>query len=311
MGGDYTPLAHGIGGRQDLPVPLETAIVAAVAALIVSFVVLAWTVRRHDASDEPMPAAPVRERPVPRIERLVDSAGWRVGLRVIGMLLFAYTLMVGVFGQDLEINPIFGIFYVWIWVGVPIASLLFGRVWKAISPFRLISAGIARVSGGHPDEGVFTYPSRLGYWPAALGLLAFVWMELVYTHNVDLSPVRLWCGVYLGVMIIGGWASLTIIGMMLKIVPFLVWYRLYAPFAGRTPVPGLADLRWPAMEAVAFVTLAAGVGALAVTVWVGDATAIRAAATVILVGTLAFGATIVAILNRLVAALPPPVTRPS
>jgi hypothetical protein len=29
-------------------------------------------------------------------------------------------------------------------------------------------------------------------------------MELVYTHNVDLSPVRLWCGVYLGLMIIGG-----------------------------------------------------------------------------------------------------------
>jgi hypothetical protein len=112
--------------------------------------------------------------------------------------------VVAVFGKDLLINPIFGIFYVWIWVGVPVASLLFGRVWEAISPFRLISAGIARVSGGHPDEGVLTYPTRLGYWPAALGLFAFVWMELVYTHNVDLSPVRLWCGVYLGLMIIGG-----------------------------------------------------------------------------------------------------------
>jgi hypothetical protein len=29
-------------------------------------------------------------------------------------------------------------------------------------------------------------------------------MELVYPHNVDLSPVRLWCGVYLGVMVMGG-----------------------------------------------------------------------------------------------------------
>jgi hypothetical protein len=109
-----------------------------------------------------------------------------------------------VFGKDLLINPIFGIFYVWIWVGVPVASLFFGRVWRAISPFRLISAGIARVSGGEPDEGVFVYPERLGMWPAAVGLYAFVWMELVYTHNVDLSPVRLWCGIYLGLMIIGG-----------------------------------------------------------------------------------------------------------
>ena len=69
-----------------------------------------------------------------------------------------------------------------------VASLLFGRVWKAISPFRLINAGIARVSGGDPDDGVFTYPARLGMWPAAVGLFAFVWMELVYPHNVDLVP---------------------------------------------------------------------------------------------------------------------------
>jgi hypothetical protein len=107
-------------------------------------------------------------------------------------------------GKDLLVNPIFGIFYVWIWVGVPVASLLFGRVWRAISPFRLISAGIARLSGGEPDDGVFVYPERLGMWPAAVGLFAFVWMELVYPHNVELSPVRLWCGVYLGAMIIGG-----------------------------------------------------------------------------------------------------------
>ena len=114
-----------------------------------------------------------------------------------------------------------------------------------------------------------------------------------------------------GVLIIGGWASLTIVGMMLKIVPFLVWYRVYAPLAGRTPVPGLADLRWPATEAVTFVALTAGVGTLAVAVWVGDTTAIRAGSTLVLVGALAFGATIVTILHHLVTVLPPAVTRPS
>jgi hypothetical protein len=113
-------------------------------------------------------------------------------------------VVIAVSGKDLVINPIFGIFYVWIWVGMVPASVLFGRVWRAISPFRLISTGIAKVSGGHPDEGLFVYPERLGMWPAAVGLFAFVWMELVYPHNIDLSPVRLWCGVYLGVMIIGG-----------------------------------------------------------------------------------------------------------
>jgi hypothetical protein len=190
---------HGLGGAQDLPISRELAILGAAAAVAVSFVVLAlaWRSPRYDAATS--------GRPAPTwLASFVDSVWWRGFLRLVGLAGLIYLVVVAAFGEDLLINPIFGIFYVWIWVGVPVASLFFGRVWKAISPFRLISSGIARVSGGDPDEGVFAYPRRLGFWPAALGLFAFVWMELVYPHNVDLSPVRLWCGVYLGLMIIGG-----------------------------------------------------------------------------------------------------------
>jgi hypothetical protein len=190
---------HGLGGAQDLPISRGLAITGAAIAVAVSFVVLAlaWRTPRYDAATS--------GRPAPAwLSALVDSAWWRGLLHLIGLLALAYLIVVAVFGKDLLINPIFGIFYVWIWVGVPIASALFGRVWRALSPFRLISTGIARLSGGHPDEGLITYPERLGIWPAALGLYGFVWMELVYPHNVDLSPVRLWLGVYLGLMIIGG-----------------------------------------------------------------------------------------------------------
>jgi len=103
-----------------------------------------------------------------------------------------------------------------------------------------------------------------------------------------------------GVLVLGGWASLTIVGMMLKIVPFLVWYRVYAPRAGRLPVPGLADLRWPVTEAVAFIALTGGIAALAIGVGVGHADAIRAAAAIVSVGTLAFVATIATMLHHLV-----------
>ncbi|HYB41547.1 MAG TPA: hypothetical protein VEL75_07240, partial [Candidatus Methylomirabilis sp.] len=44
------------------------------------------------------------------------------------------------------------------------------------------------------------------------------------------------------VVVLGGWVSLTIAGMMLKIVPFLVWYRAYGPRAGREQVPTLAEI---------------------------------------------------------------------
>ncbi len=190
---------HGLGGAQDLPISRELAVLGAAAAVAVSFVVLAlaWRRPRYDETTSGRPAWPW-------LATFVDSVWWRGLLRLVGLVALLYLIVIAVFGKDLLINPIFGIFYVWIWVGVPVASLFFGRVWKAISPFRLISAGIARISGGDPDEGVFTYPERLGMWPAAVGLFAFVWMELVYPHGVDLSPVRLWCGVYLGLMIIGG-----------------------------------------------------------------------------------------------------------
>jgi hypothetical protein len=103
-----------------------------------------------------------------------------------------------------------------------------------------------------------------------------------------------------GVVVLGGWASLTIVGMMLKIVPFLVWYRVYAPLAGRAPVPSLAQLGRPTIEAVAFVALAGGLVALAVGAGLGDAGVIRAAAAVVLVGAVAFAAAVAGILHHLV-----------
>jgi hypothetical protein len=191
--------AHGIGGARDLPISPELAIAGAVAALTVSFTVLAvaWRNPRYDeaTSGRPAPA---------RIARIVDSTAWRVLWRAVGLLLFLYTAMVAVFGKDLLTNPLFGIFYVWWWVALVPLSLLFGPVWKAISPARTINLLFAKLSGGDPETGIYRYPERLGHWPAAVGLYAFVWMELVYPYSTELGPVRLWCAIYVAVMLIGG-----------------------------------------------------------------------------------------------------------
>jgi hypothetical protein len=197
-GGDL-PVAHGLGGAKDLPISPELAIAGASAALIVSFAVLAlaWRKPRYD------PATSGRVAPA-RLQRLVDSTGWRAGLRVVGVLLAAYTAMAAILGKDLVINPTLGIFYVWWWVGLVPLSLLLGPVWKAISPVRAINWAFAKVAGSDPHAGMLTYPARLGQWPAALGLLAFVWMELVYPHSTELGPVRLWCAAYLAIMLVGG-----------------------------------------------------------------------------------------------------------
>jgi hypothetical protein len=199
VSGDGISLAHGIGGAKDLPIPPELAILGAVAALTVSFTVLAiaWRSPRYDESRT--------GRPAPEwLARIVDSTAFRITLRVLGMVVFVYAAVAAVFGQDLLTNPFFGIFYVWWWVGLVPLSVAFGPVWKAISPVRTINLAFARLSGSDPDDGVFPYPARLGYWPAALGLFAFVWMELVYPFSTELGPVRLWCAIYVAVMILGG-----------------------------------------------------------------------------------------------------------
>lgn len=101
------------------------------------------------------------------------------------------------------------------------------------------------------------------------------------------------------VLALGGWASLTVVGMMLKIVPFLVWSRAYAPQVGRAPVPMLAQLGWPAAEALAYVLLTGGTAALALTVFVGDPAAIRGAGLAVAAGGLAFTVTLARVLHHL------------
>lgn len=191
--------AHGIGGAKDLPIPLELTIAGAVAALVVSFTVLAVAWRQPRFRGE------AGGRPAPRfLDRLTSSAAWLVWWRLFGMIALAYVGWAAVAGQDTLINPFLGVFYVLIWVGMVPLSVLFGPVWKAISPARTLGVLLARASGGSGDSGLYRYPERLGYWPAAVGLFAFVWFELVYPHSTEVGDVRLWCAVYLGSMLIGG-----------------------------------------------------------------------------------------------------------
>jgi hypothetical protein len=81
-------------------------------------------------------------------------------------------------------------------------SLIFGNVWKAVSPVRTINAGLTRLTGG--SEPMLEYPKWLGYWPAVVGLYAFVWLELVSSSNSELPTVRLWFAAYIAFMLVGG-----------------------------------------------------------------------------------------------------------
>ncbi len=189
--------SHGLGGSQDLPIPLSLALAGGAAALAVSFTVLAlaWTSPRFDAD--------VQGRPVPGLQRVVDSAPYRWGLRLTGLAATAYVAWAAVAGPDNLANPTFGVVYVVLWVGLVPASLLLGPVYRAVNPVRTLHLLLARSTGGDPDVGAVTLPQRVGLWPAALGLFAFVWLELVLPTNNFLGPVRLWFAAYAALLFIG------------------------------------------------------------------------------------------------------------
>jgi uncharacterized membrane protein len=190
--------AHGIGGAKDLPIPAAYAMAGAGAALAVSFIVLAlaWRTPRFDAA--------THGRPVPAwLSSLVESTAFAVFFRVLGFVFFAYVVWAAVLGPDLLINPTFGVVYVLLWVGIVPMSLLFGPFYKAVSPLRTIHLVFTRLTGGDPEEGLVRLPRWVGYWPAAVGLLAFVWLELVYPESTYLSPVRLWFAAYIAIVVVG------------------------------------------------------------------------------------------------------------
>ncbi len=185
-----TLLAHGLGGSADLPIPLTYALIGAAWALTFTFAVvaLAWREPRFD------PATP--GRPLPRrVTSLVDSPVTRRAVGLLGLAFAAWVAAAAIWGPQNSSNALPGVFYVLLWVGIVALSVLFGPVWRAVSPVRTV----ARLWRIRTD----TYPSRLGYWPAALGLFAFVWLELASPDPGSLGAVKIWLLIYLGVTLGG------------------------------------------------------------------------------------------------------------
>lgn len=136
---------------------------------------------------------------MPRLTRWVDHPITRLLGRAVALSTFGWAALAAIFGQDRLTNPLFGFVYVWVWVGLVPLSVLGGRVWAVVNPVRTLAAL------AHPFR--HRYPSidwsRLGVWPAALGLAGFAWLELVQPGNTTLPVLRTWAVAWL-VIVVGG-----------------------------------------------------------------------------------------------------------
>jgi hypothetical protein len=181
LGGALLPApaaAHGISGRASLPVPAWLFAWAAAIVLVVSFVALStmWSSPRLQEES---------------VRRLGHVPRWLTPVAgVVGAALFALVIYAGYEGVNsytANWDPTF--IYVIFWVGVPLVSVLFGDLFRAVSPWRVV-ARVIRWAGRRAGLRGFAprpYPGWLGRWPVVAGLLGFGWLELIYHHHDDPS----------------------------------------------------------------------------------------------------------------------------
>src|SRR5919206_792187 len=208
--------AHGIGGASDLPIPGWLFAWGATAVLILSFVALGvlWPKPRLES---------MGRRPAFTLPRVVEPAA-----AVVGLALTALVVVSALFGTtDTATNlaPTF----VWgaFWVSVPLATVVLGDFYTALDPWRTIAraSGAAWSALGRAPRAVRPYPTRLGRWPAALGLALIGWMELVWLRRDDPRA--------LGVVILA-YGAIQLAGMARYGI--VAWRRNADPFAVYTHV---------------------------------------------------------------------------
>ncbi|MGN6816364.1 MAG: fenitrothion hydrolase, partial [Solirubrobacterales bacterium] len=185
----WLPFAHALASRQDLPVPAWLFAWAASIVLIASFFALSAGWREPKFEDE-------QRRPFG--ERLSDtllSLPVQVLCGAIGVLLLGFAIYAGLHGTEApDRNFALTFIYVTAWLGFPFFSAILGDLFRPFNPWRAVGRAVGGVfeaiAGERPAH--LPYPERLGRWPAAIGLLAVVWLEVVYGGSggvaVGLSP---------------------------------------------------------------------------------------------------------------------------
>ncbi|WP_277541780.1 hypothetical protein [Haloarcula laminariae] len=162
-----TASAHGGslagGGRESITVPTWLFLSTGGAAVGASFLLASFVTDRSF------------------IERIHD---WGVPLtvsesrlpalfaRTVGLAGYVAVIVVGFVGPPTPQTNL-AILLVWVgwWAGLAMTTYLVGNTWRALNPLDTVALALPSLDR--------TYPGRVGAWPAVVGLLALIWLEVV------------------------------------------------------------------------------------------------------------------------------------
>ena len=250
-------LAHNLTATYQSRLPLAVYVAGAAATVALSFLfVLVRDVRadRPDLSDEGhLPPTIIR-----------------VGLRVIGIVGWAWIIAQGIVGGQSAGDVATLFLWVYGWVLLAMLSAIVGPVWHYLDPFSTLHDALAWVAArlGIQSWDLADYPAVAGRWPAAIGFLVVAWLELV----LDAGPSMLF-------IILVGYTVLSL-AMMAQFGRdewrsqgdvFTVWFRLLGKLAAYRLVdeegrvarrPFASGLLEPGFGMADVVIVAIGVGSI-------------------------------------------------
>ncbi len=185
----WLPLAHALAARQDLPVPAWLFAWGASIVLIVSFFALAaaWRKPRFERTHwRPLGAG---------LSRALVSIPSQAIFGLLGVFLLGVAIYSGLRGTEApDRNFALTFLFITTWLGFPFFSALLGDIFRPVNPWRAVGraagSGFRLIAGQRSAH--LAYPQKLGRWPAAIGLIAVVWLEVVYGSSggvaVGLDP---------------------------------------------------------------------------------------------------------------------------
>ena len=165
-------LGHSFTPPYTLPVPFSMYAFGTGAALVLSFAIVGLfatvPASRGGAPEGDAIDAPARPDAQPTLT---------IG-RVLSTALLMLCILTGLLGtQNLYANFNMTFFWIVFVLGVPYLTALIGDFYAAVNPWKAIVDALESLTG-RAFVGIVANGERLGYWPALLLYLLFIWIEL-------------------------------------------------------------------------------------------------------------------------------------
>ncbi len=167
--------AHAFIQPYQLPLPYAMYIYGAVAALLLSFILVAVLAR------QPLVDERRRELAFGQARWLIVLRAWRIKplLQTLALLSLLLCCLSGLIGSpDPYRNINMTAFWVLFCLGLTYFCALFGDHYAWLNPWRTLVRVLERLGAGS-FAGRLVYPQAWSYWPALVLYGGFIWLELM------------------------------------------------------------------------------------------------------------------------------------